>query len=334
MAPPGKSKSKQSKRRSRDVFKTKPKSAAKRPEKGQSGSKTCSKKSSKQQPKANTVDRSNDDLASESCESIISAASSNNIVPRRTKAARSKTQRQGTKEKASTAQVKAPRREDAEEPSKEEQRQTEEPETIPKNIPSVSYASIDSTISAAVTLPAAHGEPTVAKISQVILADGWQFHEEIGRGAFAAVYRVSNPTHYPDESPLACKMFDLRTINSNWTRRHLRTEMKITKMVIHPNVMSAVEVAKTSNHAFIFMRLAPNGTILSHMYDKLRRPIPENVARLWFKGLMAGLRFLHTHEIVHRCAPCTAFCLQLIIRVFAEISNLITFYLTPSCNHL
>ena len=99
---------------------------------------------------------------------------------------------------------------------------------------------------------------------------------------------------------MACKMFDLNEVSSSWTSKHLRTEMWSAKAVLRSNLMSALKVMKTKHHAFIFMRLAMNGTILQYKYKTIRGPLSEKIARIYFRGLMNGVKYFHQNNIVHR----------------------------------
>ena len=130
-----------------------------------------------------------------------------------------------------------------------------------------------------------------------IIAKGFNLKEPIGSGQYATVYRASW-----DKMPgvdIACKRLEIEELDEVWRDKCLNQEMNIMKRLKHPNIIQVYQVFKTRRLAFIFMQLAENGTIKEHL-KRVKCPIKETQAKLWFMQLMAGLSYMHSKGIAHR----------------------------------
>lgn len=169
-----------------------------------------------------------------------------------------------------------------------------------KNRTSKSQLSTDSNVCSKDSVNATGGSDKFIP-SRIIRDQGWEFGDEIGSGGFSHVYRVRNSIEFPNETErgIACKVIDLQVVNSDWTRKHLRTELRLCEMLDHPNLMRAIKVLKTRSQAFIFMPLAIYGTVTEFLIGH-KRPLREPIARSIFHDLVDGVAYLHARNIVHR----------------------------------
>lgn len=142
---------------------------------------------------------------------------------------------------------------------------------------------------------------------------GYEVVNIIASGSFGKVYRVQTKVPRRDSSGsssddsqtktvnLAMKVFYLDDDNNRmWVERCLKNEMYIAKYVKHQNVVLTLEVLKTTHHGYIFMQLGENGSIKSELFKQLKRPYTDGEAKERFSGLLRGLHYLHSQNIVHR----------------------------------
>ncbi|CAG2119994.1 unnamed protein product, partial [Medioppia subpectinata] len=79
----------------------------------------------------------------------------------------------------------------------------------------------------------------------------------------------------------------------------MKNEMKIMKILKHPNIIQVHDVTKTTSMAYIFMDLAKNGSISDEL-ENTKRPIAEPKAKKYFRDIIAGLYYMHTKGVAHR----------------------------------
>ena len=118
------------------------------------------------------------------------------------------------------------------------------------------------------------------------------------------MYRATE--HREDSSKIrirAVKVFQLAEIELGkqiWVEKCLRNEMFIAKYLKHPHVIIAYDVIKTHSHAYIIMLFAPNGSIKSDLFERLKKPYKNDQAKLYFSGLISGLQYMHSNNVAHR----------------------------------
>ena len=99
----------------------------------------------------------------------------------------------------------------------------------------------------------------------------------------------------------AIKVFQLNDPSQQaWTEKCLKNEMFISKNLKHPRVVITYDVIKTCSHGYIMMRFAPNGSIKSDLWERLKRPYKNDEAKEYFSGLLSGLQYMHSHNVAHR----------------------------------
>lgn len=130
----------------------------------------------------------------------------------------------------------------------------------------------------------------------VVLQRGYMFLKKVGQGGFSVVYKTKV---LATKKIVACKYFDMETLDQGWSNKCLKQEMKIMMAVKHPCLLQAIEVIKLKMSAFIIMQYAPNGTISDAIFKK-GAPITEAQAKIWFFDIVCGVDYLHDNRIVHR----------------------------------
>ncbi|GAC98341.1 likely protein kinase [Pseudozyma hubeiensis SY62] len=82
----------------------------------------------------------------------------------------------------------------------------------------------------------------------------------------------------------------------------IRHEIAILKKLHHPNVVQLFEVLDdpTKDNLYMVFEYCPDGTVIDVKPNVNTKPLPEDVARLYFVQILMGIEYLHENEIVHR----------------------------------
>uniref|UniRef100_T1JSW8 Protein kinase domain-containing protein n=2 Tax=Tetranychus urticae TaxID=32264 RepID=T1JSW8_TETUR len=97
----------------------------------------------------------------------------------------------------------------------------------------------------------------------------------------------------------AVKIMDLERCSEKFRSKFLPRELSILMQVKHANVVQIFDIFRANNKIYIFMELAPNGTIADYL--KAHGALPEKKTREWFYQIADALTFLHNNlGIAHR----------------------------------
>ncbi|KAJ3185312.1 hypothetical protein HDU85_001362 [Gaertneriomyces sp. JEL0708] len=82
----------------------------------------------------------------------------------------------------------------------------------------------------------------------------------------------------------------------------VRGEIAIFKKLNHRNVVRLFEVLDDPEQDSLFMvfELCEKGAVMDVSLDKAAEPLPEEVARSFFRQIILGIEYLHEHDIAHR----------------------------------
>lgn len=80
--------------------------------------------------------------------------------------------------------------------------------------------------------------------------------------------------------------------------KQMKREISVLKSIQHENVVSMIEVLKSSNHFYIVMELITGGELFDKIVQNKR--FEEKVARRYFHQLIDGLSYCHGKKIAHR----------------------------------
>jgi len=122
--------------------------------------------------------------------------------------------------------------------------------------------------------------------------------EELGRGAFGSVFKCQKDTG----EIFAVKIYRKRTLKSKWLGRGMtgldcvNNEIEVLSNIHHPYIIDLHEVihAENKNKIYLILEYAPKGSL------KERIPFPEDQARVYYKQLIEGCIYLHSHNIAHK----------------------------------
>jgi len=78
----------------------------------------------------------------------------------------------------------------------------------------------------------------------------------------------------------------------------IRREVSLMKVFNHPNLLKLLDFFETETHIYLVLEYAAHGELLDYLLD-VGVP-PANLALKFFRQIIYGLDFLHTHSICHR----------------------------------
>ncbi|KAK8875899.1 hypothetical protein M9Y10_006076 [Tritrichomonas musculus] len=120
-------------------------------------------------------------------------------------------------------------------------------------------------------------------------------NEELGRGGFATVYRVTNES--TGES-FALKATSRERLKKPKVLQKHRSEVAIQRSLNHPNVLKLYDFFEDSQNTYMILELAPGRSIRDLVKSKGHLSEEETVRIL--QDVLTGLCYLHDNRIIHR----------------------------------
>jgi len=126
---------------------------------------------------------------------------------------------------------------------------------------------------------------------------------KLGDGGTAQVYCVTNKN---TKVKYAMKIVNLTRIKDQSKKDMLLREIKLIKMLDHPNTVKVFEVFKRLGYIYIVMELCTGGELFDKLYDQPTQPgersprFVEADAKYLVKKMLSSLNYLHTNGIAHR----------------------------------
>lgn len=98
-----------------------------------------------------------------------------------------------------------------------------------------------------------------------------------------------------------------KSIKNEEMARRVRNEVALHKKLRHPNILTLYHYFEDSERVYLVMELCSRGEIYSllrkrreNSEDSFAGVLSENEARIIFRDVVAGLKFLHSRGIIHR----------------------------------
>ncbi|KAL5766838.1 hypothetical protein ACOSP7_017455 [Xanthoceras sorbifolium] len=126
---------------------------------------------------------------------------------------------------------------------------------------------------------------------------------KISRGSYGKVtlYRNSNDgTPYAIKTVCKSRLCKLRMTRSESAMANVYREVSILKRLDHPNIVKLFEVIddQKADHLYIVLEYV-EGNSIGNISRTPGQIFDEETARSYFKDIIAGVIYLHSHNIVH-----------------------------------
>ncbi|XP_043374025.1 serine/threonine-protein kinase MARK2 isoform X24 [Dermochelys coriacea] len=116
----------------------------------------------------------------------------------------------------------------------------------------------------------------------------------IGKGNFA---KVKLARHVLTGKEVAVKIIDKTQLNSSSLQKLFR-EVRIMKVLNHPNIVKLFEVIETEKTLYLVMEYASGGEVFDYLVAHGR--MKEKEARAKFRQIVSSVQYCHQKFIVHR----------------------------------
>lgn len=128
-------------------------------------------------------------------------------------------------------------------------------------------------------------EPTIGK---------YKLLKTIGKGNFA---KVKLAKHVPTGKEVAIKIIDKTQLNPGSLLKLFR-EVRIMKMLDHPNIVKLFQVIETEKTLYLVMEYASGGEVFDYLVSHGR--MKEKEARAKFRQIVSAVQYCHQKRIIHR----------------------------------
>ena len=146
-------------------------------------------------------------------------------------------------------------------------------------------------------------------VTGTVLAERYQIERQLGEGGSGVVYRAWD--RMLGEAIAMKVLHPQRARERSWIKR-LAREVKVARLIRHPNVCRMFELGHADEHWFVTMELATAGSLRDRLRgprgaasppdaaerDLAARPLAERIADL--RQVCAGLGAIHAIGITHR----------------------------------
>lgn len=116
----------------------------------------------------------------------------------------------------------------------------------------------------------------------------------IGKGNFA---KVKLAKHLPTSKEVAIKIIDKTQLNPGSLQKLFR-EVRIMKILDHPNIVKLFQVIETEKTLYLVMEYASGGEVFDYLVAHGR--MKEKEARAKFRQIVSAVQYCHQKRIIHR----------------------------------
>lgn len=125
--------------------------------------------------------------------------------------------------------------------------------------------------------------------------DVWTLKDELGRGAFATVYRCTEKATGKDK---AVKVVNKNNIDMK--AESLKNEVVILRNIQHPNVLSLSAVYEDDTSVYMVMDLMAGGELFDKICNAFPNGYSEKQASAIIHKILLAVAYLHERGIIHR----------------------------------
>ena len=130
--------------------------------------------------------------------------------------------------------------------------------------------------------------------------DNLYLSKSLGKGAFGEVFL----TKIEGKSGLyATKRLDRAYSEREENMKRLANEIKVMQKIIHPNLVSLIELKKTKSHLYLVMEFCNGGDLTSCLKKYMQlynKPFSEEIVQYLMRQIVSGLDALHSRNFLHR----------------------------------
>ena len=124
----------------------------------------------------------------------------------------------------------------------------------------------------------------------------YKYGRLIGQGAFG---KVNLGLNVLTGRVVAIKSFNKSNLNSNSENmKKILYETNLMKKLNHPNITKILDLFEDKEYILIIMEYINGGNLFSFL--KKRRKVSEKTAKFLYKQIILGIKYIHSHNIVHR----------------------------------
>jgi hypothetical protein len=128
----------------------------------------------------------------------------------------------------------------------------------------------------------------------------YELKEEIGVGSTAKCFRCVRKSDFKE---FACKVLDKRAAgdgNSSGSviLEQFITEIKVLRMLDHPNIIKLVDTFETVERIYVVMELMKGGELFDYVVEK--GTLSEAEASVIIRKITSAVAHMHSMNIIHR----------------------------------
>ncbi len=119
--------------------------------------------------------------------------------------------------------------------------------------------------------------------------------KNLGEGTFGTV-RLA--THYITGEKVAVKILDKKKILEETDKTRLEREIKLMKILRHPNIVHLYSVIQTNKYIYLIMEYISGKELFDYIIKKGK--LKEIEACKFYQQIISGIEYIHKLKIVHR----------------------------------
>ena len=127
------------------------------------------------------------------------------------------------------------------------------------------------------------------------MIDEYLIKETIGKGTFST---VKLGEHIKTKQKVAIKILNKEKIKAKEDLVRIKREIKILKMMDHPNIIKTYKIIENDKNYFIIMEYCQGGELFNYIVEKEK--LDEDEASMFFFQLINALEYIHSLGIAHR----------------------------------
>ena len=123
----------------------------------------------------------------------------------------------------------------------------------------------------------------------------YKYGRVIGRGAFG---KVNIGLNILTGRIVAIKSFNKKNIINESSKKKILYETNLMRGLCHPSVTKILETFESEKYMLIIMEYISGGNLQN--FVKKRRKLGEKTAKILFRQIIQGIKYIHSRGIVHR----------------------------------